>query len=109
MMAIKQKVATVVVTRVSKEQDQGLRSFERRPFGRESGIVPTGIASLEGILIIADSTCCTFSIWPFRASAVFQFVLLGILDLAVDGLWSVLFRLSSSCEVIFEVDFREVV
>jgi len=38
---------------------------------------------------------------PFRASAGFQFVLLGLRLLAVTDLFSVLLRLSSSCVVSF--------
>lgn len=43
----------------------------------------------------------SFTREPFRASAGFQFVLLGLRLLAVTDLFSVLLRLSSSCVVSF--------
>jgi hypothetical protein len=58
------------------------------------------MASSEGTAITVDSVDRFFSICPFRLSdSELQLVLLGRLLLAVKGLLSVLFRLSSSCEV----------
>lgn len=105
-MANKHSEATVVVTRVSSEQDHGLRNLERRVFCRDSGIL--SMASFEGTVITVGSAARFLSIWAFRGSASFQFVL-AILLLAVDGLLSILFRLSSSCEERCEFDCRDVV
>ena len=69
------------------------------------------MASFEGTLM-TDSVDLFFSNCPFRLrDSEFQFVLLGrlLLALAVKGLLSVLFRLSSSCDVCEEIDCRVVV
>lgn len=59
-MANKHSDATLVVTRVSKEQDQGLRNFERRAFCRDSGIL--SMASFEATVITVGSAARLFSI-----------------------------------------------
>jgi hypothetical protein len=91
------RIANTVVTSVRREHDHGLRSLVRRGFGRESAILSGAMASVEGTLMTVGSDDGVFSRLPFLDSASFQFVLLGRLLLAEDGLLSVLFRLSSSC------------
>jgi hypothetical protein len=88
--------ARAVVTSVRGEQDHGFLSLGRRVFGRESAILSAAMASFEGTMITGGTTARFLSIVPFRGSEVFQFVLLGRRLLAVDGLFSMLFRLSSS-------------
>lgn len=84
-MAIKNAVATIVVTKVRSEQDHGLRNLERRGPCRDSGILAASMASFGGTEITIGSLELSLSICPFRNSAVFQFVL-GTLLLAVEGL-----------------------
>jgi hypothetical protein len=97
MMAIRQMLAKAVVARVRTEHDHGLRSLGRRRFCRDSGILSTAMASFEGTAMTADGLSSTCP-WRVRDSdsVGFQLVLLGRRLRAVEGLLSVLFRLSSS-------------
>ena len=96
-MEASERIDNRVVTSVRREQDHGFRNLVRRGFGRESAILSGTMASVGGTLMTADTTDRFFSKLPFRDSASFQFVLLGRLLLAEEGLLSVLFLLSSSC------------
>jgi hypothetical protein len=91
------RIDSRVVMSVRRELDHGLRNLVRRGFCRESAILSGTMASVEDTLMTVDSADRFFSKLPFRVSASFQFVLLGRLLLAEDGLLSVLFRRSSSC------------
>lgn len=100
MMEASESRAKAVVASVRGEHDQGLLSLVRRGFERESAILSAAMASFEGTMITGVSADRFLSAVPFRDSDVFQFVLLGRRLLAVDGLLSVLFRLSSSRGVV---------
>ncbi len=88
--------ANAVVIRVRADVDQGLRSLERRGFGRGSGILSDGMSSFEDTINTEVSVDRSLSTSPSRDWAGIQFVLLGRRLLAVECLLSVLFRRSSS-------------
>lgn len=98
-MEASESKAKAVVASVRGEHDQGLLSLCRRGFEREPAILSAAMASFEGTMITGVSADRFLSA-PFRDSDVFQFVLLGRRLLAVDGLLSALFRLSSSRGVL---------
>lgn len=99
-MVAKQPIATKVVTSVSGEHAQGLRSLGRRVFCLISGIFPAAVNSLEVTVMTAGSAERVFSSCPCRASAGFQFsLLLGARLLADAGLLSKLLWRSTSFEV----------
>lgn len=97
IMEASESRANAVVIRVRAEMDQGLRSLERRAFGRGSGILSDGMSSFEATIKTEVSVDRSLSTSPSRNWAGFQFVLLGRRLLAVECLLSVLFRRSSSC------------
>jgi hypothetical protein len=90
------KTAIAVVASVSKEVDHGLRIFDRLACNRESAILSIAATSSEGTLMTVDSKVLSLSKEALRASRGFQLVLLGLPLLAVAGLFSVLFRRSST-------------
>lgn len=77
---------------------QGLRNLERRACERESGILSIVVSSTGGTVITVVVGNLSDSRGPLRAPVGFQFERLGRRLLDVEGLLSVLFRLSSSKE-----------
>ena len=90
------KTATAVVTSVSNDVDHGLRIIDRFACNRESAILSIAATSSEGTLMTVDCKILPLSKEALRASTGFQLVLLGLPLLAVRGLFSVLFRRSST-------------
>lgn len=90
------KTATAVVTSVSRDVDHGLRIIDRLACNRESAILSIAATSSEGTLMTVESKVLPLPKEALRASTGFQLVLLDLPLLAAAGLFSVLFRRSST-------------